>query len=340
MKIFKSLILLFLPLALFAQETLTEGYRVTNDVIWATPGNMELHMDIYSPEDSTTPLPVLIIYHGGGWLINTKSIMDEMSQYIASTGKYVVCNVDYRLLTANNNTTSMKEIVEDAMGAVLWVKEHIADYGGDPEKVAVTGDSAGGQLAAMVLNGQEDLGEISTPEKLSFKPTYIPEGITVAEIRQKHMLDVQAAILSYPAVDLLKACLGDGQGNGFESVSNFFWQMGQGEPRGIFGDSINASQNPGYYKQVSPVYTIPKTRKLPPVFCHVGANDQTTTPASIKAYADSLEQSGVQVTYKVYPGKPHAYLDSGSNDFLKISFEKDAIGPIEDIIAFMDGIFY
>ncbi|HAN79268.1 MAG TPA: alpha/beta hydrolase, partial [Bacteroidales bacterium] len=58
--------------------------------------------------------------------------------------EYIVCNVNYRLLTANDNTTGMNEIIEDAFGAVLWVKENIKQYGGNSAKIAVTGDSAGG----------------------------------------------------------------------------------------------------------------------------------------------------------------------------------------------------
>lgn len=341
MKTFRLFMILFLPMVLTAQETITEGYEVKSDVVWATPDNTELHMDIYSPEETSESLPVLIIYHGGGWLINNKSIMGEMSQFIASSGRYVVCNVDYRLLTANNNTTGMNEIVEDALGAVLWVKEHIGSYGGDPGKIAVTGDSAGGHLAAMVLNARETVGDCGLSSgDLCLKPSYIPEGIESEQIRNSDMLEVQAAILSYPAVDIYAACKGNGPGTGFESASNFFWQMGNGKARGIFGDSIDVENNPVVYQKVSPMYTIPEDRALPPVFLHVGEKDNTTPPVSVKAYADALQEKGTPVEYKVYPGKPHAYLDSGSNEYLQTSFEKDAIEPIKDIIAFLDGVFY
>ena len=334
-------ILLILPPVTSAQETTTENTKVAKDVLWAAPGNIELHMDIYSPEKKNALLPVLIIYHGGGWLINNKSIMDQMSHYIANTGNYVVCNVDYRLLTAGGNTTPMNAIIEDAMGAVLWVRKNIEAYGGDPEKIAVTGDSAGGQLAAMVMQGQEFVGDCGlSAADLCFRPTYMPEGITTAQVIENKLLDVQAAILSYPATDLLDACTGSGPETGFESASNFFWQMGNGTPRGIFGDSINAYDQPELYKMVSPIHTIPANRKLPPVFCHVGENDNTTPPASVGTYAEALKAAGTPVVYKVYPDEPHAYLDSGSNEFLGTNFEKDAIGPIKDILAFLDGVFY
>ena len=104
-----------------------EQYDLVKDIIWASPEGFDLTLDIYSPK-SEEKLPVLIIYHGGGWLINDKSIMDQMSQYIATNSQYVVCNVNYRLLSDKENSISLHEIVEDAFGALLWVNENIHKY--------------------------------------------------------------------------------------------------------------------------------------------------------------------------------------------------------------------
>lgn len=341
MKTLQNLMMILLPILLFAQDVKVQKDTLIEDVLWTRTKDLDLHMDIYSPKNMGGNLPVLIIYHGGGWLINDKSIMDEMAAYIAATGKYVVCNVDYRLLTANENTTGMHEIIEDAMGAVLWVKEHIETYGGNPNMIAVTGDSAGGHLAAMVLNGQETLGScpLSTRD-IYYTPSYLPANTTPEMVKEQNMLDVQAAVLSYPAVDIFQAVTGNGPGTGFESPSNFFWQMGGAKARGIFGDSINVVNHAHLYKKVSPMYTIPENRKLPPVFLHVGENDNTTTPESIKAYERALAAAGTTTQFKVYKDKPHAYLDSGSNEYLGTSFEKDATTPIEDIIIFLNGVFY
>lgn len=68
--------------------------------------------------------------------------MNDMSEYLASYSEYIVCNVQYWLLGDNASTTTMSEIAGDVFDAVVWVKEHIKTYKGDPSKIAVKGDSA------------------------------------------------------------------------------------------------------------------------------------------------------------------------------------------------------
>ncbi|MBN1598688.1 MAG: alpha/beta hydrolase [Bacteroidales bacterium] len=312
-------------------------YTLEKDVEWATPEGFSLTMDIYTPDAGKNNYPVFIIYHGGGWLINDKSIMNEMSKYIVEHADYVVCNVNYRLLIDNDNTITMNQIVEDAFGALLWIKENISKYKGDPGRIAVSGDSAGGHLAAMIVNCGNKLssaGFDSIP--LGFNPTYLPEGMTAEEVAEKEGLAVQAAALNYPGTDIYQTCLGN-----FETNENFFWQFSRTQARGIFGDKINAKDNPEYYKACSPIYTIPSAeeRSLPPQLCSVGTEDNLTTPVLITEYAEALKNAGHEVEYWEHEGRPHAYLDSGSNEYLGTSFKKDAPIAIDRIIEFLDKVF-
>ena len=72
----------------------------------------------------------------------------------------------------------------------------------------------------------------------------------------------------------------------------------------------------------------------------VGSKDNLTTPASIEAYIAKLEEAGhTNIEYWVHDGRPHAFLDSGSNPFLGTSFEKDAPPALDKMIAFLDGVF-
>ena len=121
-----------------------DRYTLVEDVPWAAPGGFDLAMDIYTPASGKDSYPVVVMFHGGGWLINDKSIMDQASAYLATNSEYVICNVDYRLLSDNDNSVLLNEIVDDVFGAVLWVKDHVGQYKGDRDRIAVTGDSAGG----------------------------------------------------------------------------------------------------------------------------------------------------------------------------------------------------
>jgi acetyl esterase/lipase len=294
-------------------------------------------MDIYTPKSGKAKYPVLIIFHGGGWLINNNSVMDSMSTYIVQHGDYVVCNVNYRLLGDNNNVVTMNQMIEDAMGAVLWIKEHIAEYGGDSSKIVVTGDSAGGHLAAMIILGSDKLeSDGFGGTSFGYKPTYLPSGKTPESIKAEKALDVQGAILSYPALDIYATCLGD-----FESPNNFFWKMAGKTPRGIFLDTIDVKKNPEYYKSVSPIYNIPKAseRPLPPQLCLVGSKDNLITPASVQKYADLMAAAGHKVQVWVHEGRPHAFLDSWKNQYLGTEFRKDAPPALDKMLEFMNDLF-
>jgi acetyl esterase len=323
------------------EENTTDAnpFQLLSDVKWASPEGHDLHMDIYTPNGDQETYPVIVMFHGGGWLINNKSIMNDASKYLASNSKYVVCNVDYRLLVDQENTVTMNEIVEDALGAVLWVKENISKFKGDPTKVIVTGDSAGGHLAMMVLLQGKNLStEGFDGQTLGFNPTYLPPNTTAEQIAEQDGLAVQAAMISYGAFDIYASGSG-----GFESSSNVFWGMAGATARGIFGDDFNSKDNPELYKQVSPAYLIPdaETTSIPATLFTVGSEDNLTTPSSIQSFMEAMKEKGHEnIQYWEHAGRPHAFLDSGKNAFLGIEFEKDAIPALNVMIKYLDSIFY
>lgn len=314
------------------------SFNASKDVLWASPKGFNLTMDIYTPNTGKKSYPVIVIFHGGGWLINNKSIMKQSAEYLATHGEYVVCNVNYRLLGDLGNTVTINEIVEDAFGAVLWVKSNIKKYKGNAKKVIVTGDSAGGHLAMMVAGqGHQLSSQGFDGEVLGFNPTWLPQGKTAEDVVKANGLRVQAAILSYGAFDIYTAAK-----SGFEKP-NFFWQLGNAEARGMLGNNYNYTENPKRYQKVSPIYNIENAteRRLPPLLFTVGSEDKTTTPVSIEAYIEKLETAGhTNIQYWIHEGRPHAFLDSGSNEFLKIKFEEDAPPALEVMLNFLNTIFY
>ncbi len=306
-------------------------------IVWASPKGFNLTLDIAVPQTADAKAkPVLVIFHGGGFLLNSKSIMTDLANTIARRTDIITVNVNYRLLSDLDNTTTINEIVEDGMGAVLWVKDNIKQYGGDPAKVAVTGDSAGGHIAAMVtLAGRKLDSDGFAKEPLGFKPTYLPKGTTAEDVARKDGLKLQATILSYTAFSLLQMAE-----NGFEKEGPL-WKWAHAKARGFFGDKINVKDNPEYYLALSPdQYLVSaKKYKLPPQFVHVGELDQTTKPEFSQAYVEQLKNLGQSVRLKIYPGKSHGFLDSGCNDYNRGCFDDMSQPTVDDMVAFLNEVF-
>nr|CBN72524.1 esterase protein [Rheinheimera sp. Chandigarh] len=329
--------ILFFITAVFSQQVVAlNEVKLHQEIEWTKVKGFSLTTDIYSPQNKAKPLPVLVIFHGGGWLVNNKSIMKDMALYMASHADLVVVNMNYRLLGDNNNSTTINEIVEDALGAVLWVKDHIHHYGGDPAKIAVTGDSAGGHLASMVMLASRSLDSKGfTPQSQKFTPSYLPKGKTAEQVAAADGAKVQAVILSYTAFDLLQSAKG-----GFETAQNPFWTWGNASPRGLFGAGISVQNHPQYYKAVSPLYLLPQDGyRLPPQFVLVGSEDNLTTPEVASRYVSELKAAGQQVEFKIYQGKGHGFLDSGCNDYTKGCFKDLATPTLDDMIKFLNTVF-
>lgn len=320
-------------------DSIQEKYEfsLAKDVVWANLQEGQLTMDIYTPKNDTKKHPVLVIIHGGAWLINTSEIMDSTALYLMHHAEYVVCNINYRTLPFQENTLTLNTIIEDAMGAVLWIQNHISQYGGDSTKICITGDSAGGHLAAMiVLAGKNLTSEPFTKQPHGFKPTWLPAGKTAEDIVKEGGIKVQAAILNYPAVDLYAHCL-----TGFETSANFFWNMAKTEPRNIFGDSLNVLQNAELYKAVSPLYLIKSSDEetYPPIYILVGDLDIITPTFTVRNFAKKLSENGHFVVYEEYKGQPHAYLDAVPHAVLGTKFYEDAPWAIDKMIAYLKTIF-
>lgn len=329
-----SLLVAFLCSPAFADHEI----KHFKDIVWASPKGFDLTLDIAVPETKTKAKPVLVIFHGGGWLLNNKSIMTDLANSIAARTDVITVNANYRLLSDVNNTTTVNELIEDSMGAVLWVKENIQRYGGDPKKVAVTGDSAGGHLAAMVTLAGRNLGSDGFDKKpLKFKPTYLPKGKTAEQVAKQDGLKLQATILSYAGFSLVDVAKG-----GFETEKNPFWKYAKANPRGFFGEKINLNDNLDYYQAVSPNQYLVNAKEyaLPPQFVHVGELDGMTTPDSAKKYVEQLQSLGQNVQLKIHPGKKHGFLDSGCNDYNNGCFKELSEPAVTDMIEFLNKVFH
>jgi acetyl esterase len=108
---------------------------------------------VYTPA-GTPPLPLVVGFHGGGFVIGSLDSHDGVSRRLANASGCIVVSVGYRLAPEHRFPTA----VEDAYHATRWVAEHAAELNGDPGRIAVCGESAGGNLAAVVALLARDRG--------------------------------------------------------------------------------------------------------------------------------------------------------------------------------------
>jgi acetyl esterase len=122
-----------------------EVFKVENRHIHP-PKLPPLALRIYTPLESMAPLPIALFYHGGGMVIGSLDSYDRLCRQLAVQSGCILVSVDYRLAPENKFPAA----VDDAYAALLWVMDNAHIVGGDKHAIAVIGDSAGGNLAAVV----------------------------------------------------------------------------------------------------------------------------------------------------------------------------------------------
>ncbi len=122
------------------EGTKSETYRKVGDT--------ELKVWIFEPAaKSAKPLPAIVLFFGGGWVVGTPTHFEPQSRHLASRGMIAIV-ADYRVKSRQNAKPA--DCVSDAKACVRWVRANAVRLGIDPERIAVGGGSAGGHLAASV----------------------------------------------------------------------------------------------------------------------------------------------------------------------------------------------
>ncbi|MCZ4222651.1 alpha/beta hydrolase fold domain-containing protein [Pedobacter rhodius] len=112
----------------------------------------KIHLRIYTPKEGKGPFPLIVYYHGGGFVIANLDVYNASAQGLAEQVGAVVISVAYRLAPENKFPTAHN----DAFAAYEWAIKNASDLKADPAKIAVVGESAGGNLAANVSIAARD----------------------------------------------------------------------------------------------------------------------------------------------------------------------------------------
>jgi acetyl esterase/lipase len=214
-------------------------------------------------------LPILVHFHGGGWAMGDLETHDRMARYYCNHADAIVINVDYRRPPEDKFPAA----VDDSYLATCWAADHAGEIGGDPARIAVVGDSAGGNLAAVVCQ--------------------------IAKANKRPAIAFQALV--YPATDLdvskpYESREKFGGGCYFLSTRDMEW--------------FTAFYLKNVRDEVGDPRASPLAAKdlsgLPPAVVVTAGFDPLHDEG--RAYADRLKAAGVPVEYRCFEETIHAFL--------------------------------
>lgn len=219
---------------------------------------------LYRPASAGDALPVLLWLHGGGWSLGDIAGYDVLCRMLAREGACAVLALDYRLAPEN----PFPAAVDDAWFALRWLARHAADHGLDAGRMAVGGDSAGGNLAAVLCHLARDAGAPA----------------------------LRLQLLVYPSTDQTSSRLSHetyGEGYFLDRASIAWFQRNYLPAE---ADHLDWRASP---------LLAPRFDALPPALVMTAECDPLTDDAY--AYASHLQAAGVAVSYREYEGCIHGF---------------------------------
>lgn len=227
----------------------------------------ELPVRCYTPTDEAG-LPIVVFFHGGGWTIGDLDSHDKECRAIANGAGAIVVSVDYRLAPEAKYPAA----ADDCFAALQWIAAHGEDLGGDPSRLAVAGDSAGGNLSAVVSLLARDQGGPA----------------------------LRAQALVYPAVDMRHEANDEHPSREENAAGPFLLK----ETMDYFGECYFAADADRLEPKASPLLADTHA-DLPPALVVTAEFDPLRDEG--EAYARALEAAGVPVTAHRYDGQPHVF---------------------------------
>lgn len=243
-------------------------YSKQTGVVYKETSQGALHLDVYRPAAGEGH-PLCVMIHGGGWHHGGRfeNGLSKWAGYLASAG-LVVTSIDYRLAP----TTTFPDSFQDCLDAVDWSVAHAAEFGADPDRIGLFGDSAGGHLVLLAGTSQTH-------------PDYDgPRMQTPGE-------QLKAVVAWYPPTDLLALHEKEAAANGGGSVQRFV--------------GADPARNPDRWRQASPIEQVHSG--LPPTLILQGTRDFLVPHAQATDYAERLEALGAPHELHIVEGAVHGF---------------------------------
>ncbi len=244
---------------------------VDKDVVYAPEHGKRGLLDVYRPAAGTDGrAPVLLQVHGGAWTIGNKDQQGiPLMQHLAAKG-WICVAINYRLAPRDPFPAQ----IVDVKRAIAWIRDHIAEYGGDPEYIAITGGSAGGHLTALAAVTAND-------------PDYQP-GFEGADT------SVAVAVPHYGVYDFAGS-------TGLRSAEQMRDQFLA--PRVV---KRRWADDPDVFEAGTPLLRVGKD--APDFFVIHGAHDSLVAVDQARLFVARLREiSGATVVYAELPGTQHAF---------------------------------
>ena len=245
--------------------------EVTKDVVYDADHGRRGLCDVYRQRDTDLrDAPVLLQVHGGAWSTGSKDGQGiPLMLHMAARG-WVCVAINYRLSPRD----PFPAHIVDVKRAIAWVREHVADYGGNPGFVALTGGSAGGHLTALAA---------LTPDDPEYQPGFEEADTTV-----------QAAVPFYGVYDLAGSI---GTRRALQMRDRFLG------PRVLFGDPREDLEP---FEKASPILRV--RREAPPMLVVHGSRDSLVEVEQARQFVNRLRAVSEQpVAYAELPGTQHAF---------------------------------
>jgi acetyl esterase len=302
--------------ASFIESAAVAHIDVKHNIVYAKPGKKALKYDVFTPKGAKA-LPIVVIIHGGGWTTNDEDVMRGLARELTRGGKFVVASIDYRWVgNADGDATSntLANTVEDVFGATAHIMEHARDYGGDASRILLTGDSAGGHLAAvgsLMVDKIGDRGFGKTPGVFEFKPSYVPKGKSTTELRKQMLAAIKGAAPSYGV------------------FSGPFLKHYSDDP----------AANDSWTAALAPVHHIPKaSERAVPQFLTRGTLDPVIPDDMCKTFMEALVKAGQRVEYVQVGGAGHAFFDWKPDAATQATFKQFGVYYAAQMKAFFTSV--